>query len=224
MRTNIRHYASPDNKALRFVITLAAAFLALPIGVSCSGNGEEASETGPNIVQPGAPGEPATTLSEDDLETIETPDYGDADVAFMQGMIAHHQQALDMVELVPGRRERKEIAILAKRIRLSQESEIDLLEDWLTERGEDTAHQGHHLMPGMLTPAELGELRAASGDRFDRLFLEYMITHHQGALTMVAQLAAAGGAIEPQSYDVSTNIGADQRIEIKRMEELLATL
>jgi uncharacterized protein (DUF305 family) len=150
----------------------------------------------------------------------------------MQGMIHHHAQALRMTALVPKRSSREDLKLLARRIDVSQESEIEQMSDWLKERGEAApelhrahghAHGGGQvLMPGMLTEPELRELAAASGEAFDRRFLESMIRHHRGALTMVEQLYAGGGGLESAVDAFARHVDADQQIEIARMQELLA--
>ena len=172
--------------------------------------------------------------------------YTAADVRFMQGMIGHHAQALEMVALVPGRSTRRDITLIAERIRVSQETEISTMQQWLRSRGEAVptflagavhahddgmpaglGHAGmdHDLMPGMLTHAQMDQLVAASGAEFDRLFLEGMIRHHQGALQMVAELfASQGGGQEPQVFGFASDVDADQRAEIARMQAVLATL
>lgn len=157
-----------------------------------------------------------------------------ADVAFMTGMIGHHAQALVMSALVPGRSARADLALLAERITASQRDEISLMQQWLRDHGEEApdpaAHAQHDAghaarMPGMLTPAELARLGAASGNDFDRLFLEFMIRHHEGALQMVADLRRSPGALqEPQLFDFASDVDADQRAEIARMRRLLGTL
>jgi uncharacterized protein (DUF305 family) len=162
------------------------------------------------------------------------PRHNAADVRFMQEMIIHHGQALVMTALVPARTSRPEMRLLAERIDVSQRDEIALMRQWLEPRGEpvanlDTAHAHHaiaaHQMPGMATPADLAALRQASGTQFDRLFLQLMIRHHEGALTMVARLFGTPGATqETETYRFATDVDADQRAEIARMRALLATL
>jgi uncharacterized protein (DUF305 family) len=153
----------------------------------------------------------------------------------MQGMIQHHAQALRMTDLVPARSRRRQIAQLAKRIDLSQETEIELMRSWLEARNEAAPElhrvHGHahgaglgRRMPGMLTEAQLDRLAAARSTAFDRLFLESMIRHHQGAVTMVEQLYAGGDGAEPEIDAFARNVDADQQIEIDRMRKLLATL
>ena len=159
-----------------------------------------------------------------------------ADADFIRRMIGHHEQALLMTELVPERTTREDLHLLAERIAVSQESEIANMRRWLVERGEpvppEGAHAAHHggdargaAMPGMLTPAEMDRLRAASGGPFDRLFLELMIRHHEGALAMVSELfASSGAAQEAETFRIASDVDADQRSEIQRMRALLSTL
>ncbi len=151
----------------------------------------------------------------------------------MQGMILHHGQALDMTALVPDRSAHATLPILADRIDQTQLNEIERMSRWLEQRGETVpepssyrdhaaGHAGHggH-MPGMLTQAQMDELASASGRVFDRMFLESMIRHHEGALTMVAELQAAGGGIEAEVFRFAADVDADQRAEIARMRNLL---
>lgn len=161
------------------------------------------------------------------------PTHTPADAAFMQGMIPHHAQALDMTALVPTRSSRRDMLLLAERIEVAQGDEIAWMQRWLRDRQEDVpafdaahAHHGAHgheaLMPGMLTPAQLAQLAAASGPEFDRLFLEFMIRHHEGALVMVDDLLSSPGAAQAtEVYRFASDIDADQRADIKRMKAML---
>jgi uncharacterized protein (DUF305 family) len=193
------------------------------------------AETAPVVVQPGAPGAGSTTLSADELSKLETPTFVDADVLFMQGMIHHHAQALRMTALVQKRAAGTDIPLLAERMDLSQTSEIELMQSWLRDRDQDVpvlhaAHGHAHgvgagtRMPGMLTEQQLLRLRRARGEEFNRLFLTFMIQHHEGALTMVQQLYAASGGLEPEADSFARHVEADQRIEIARMQDLLTRL
>jgi uncharacterized protein (DUF305 family) len=185
-----------------------------------------------------------------------------ADVAFMQGMIGHHAQALAMTALLPARTTTPALRALAERIDVSQRDEIAAMRRWLADRGEAVpdsaagheAHAGHAMptgampagampagampagampagampagaMPGMLSPRQMAELAAARGPAFDRLFLRFMIQHHEGALAMVRQLLAApGSGQEAQLFTFVSDVDTDQRAEIARMQALLTTL
>jgi uncharacterized protein (DUF305 family) len=155
-----------------------------------------------------------------------------ADVRFMQRMIAHHAQALEMTRLVPARSRREDIGLLAARIEASQLEEIERMRRWLSRRGEAfpkvDAHAAHQPggspvadMPGMASAEELARLAAATAAEFDRLFLQLMIRHHEGALTMVAELFATEGAgREPEIFRFASDVDADQRAEIARMRRM----
>lgn len=152
--------------------------------------------------------------------------------AFMQDMIVHHAQAIVMTGLVAGRTTSRDIQLLAERIDVSQRQELELMARWLRLRGHqvpDTAHAraGHRHgawpMSGMLSQEQMRELEGTRGAAFDRLFLTLMIQHHRGAIAMVERLLAApGGSGEPEVYRLASDMDADQRAEIKRMERMLA--
>jgi uncharacterized protein (DUF305 family) len=151
-----------------------------------------------------------------------------ADVRFMQGMIGHHAQALEMVALIEARTGREDLKLVARRIELSQADEIRMMQRWLEARGapvpDPHAHhaRGAPLMPGMLTADEMRALAEARGAEFERLFLEGMIKHHQGALTMVEALFATPGAgQEAEIFTFASDVDADQRMEIDRMRGML---
>ncbi|HEY0671645.1 MAG TPA: DUF305 domain-containing protein [Longimicrobiales bacterium] len=160
--------------------------------------------------------------------------YTAADVRFMQNMIGHHAQALLLSGLVESRTTREDFHLMAERIRLSQESEIAQMQRWLQQRGEQvppadaSSHvaMGHGTpMPGMLTEAELNQLRSARGVEFEKLFLQLMIKHHEGALQMVRELyAAPGSGQEPELFILASDVDADQTAEIRRMRALLDRL
>ncbi len=145
----------------------------------------------------------------------------------MQGMIGHHAQAVEMVDLLKTRTEREDMRMLGMRIEVSQNDEIKMMKRWLEERGEAIpSEHAHHMpggmMPGMLTDEEMTRLRAAKGAEFDRLFLEGMIRHHGGALVMVAELfAAPGAAQQAEIYDFASHVDSDQRMEILKMNTML---
>lgn len=218
--------------ARTFLLTLALICAGCNTG---SDEPEAKGETAPNIVQPGAPGEGTRTLTPEELENIERTQHTEADVRFMQGMIHHHAQALRMTSLVRTRSTRRDIALLAKRIDLSQTSEIELMRSWLEARNEAAPElhriHGHahglgqgRLMPGMLTEQQLKRLARARGVAFDRLFLRSMIHHHRGAVTMVEQLYAGNAGAESEIDSFARHVDADQQIEIDRMRKLLTKL
>lgn len=177
---------------------------------------------GPAILQPGAPGQSSEVATSP--ATPVAIRHVKADVVFMQGMISHHAQALDMVRLLETRTESGDMKLLALRIKVSQSDEIKFMQDWLRERGEpvpgEHAHHAHDFtrMPGMLSPGDMKTLEAAKGREFDRLFLEYMIKHHEGALVMVDELFRQDGAgQEAMIHAFASDVVADQQMEITRM-------
>ena len=185
----------------------------------------------PPIVQPGAPGQPSRVISAETASDLSQVEYTGADITFMQGMIGHHAQALEMVELLKTRSASADMKKLALRIELSQDDEINMMQRWLEVRGQQVPNRnamhahGGALMPGMLTPDEMQRLTNAKGAEFDRLFLEGMIKHHGGALAMVADLLATPGAAqESDVFAFVSDVEADQRMEIDRMGAMLATI
>lgn len=201
------------------------ALLALVAALAgCSGDDDTAGETAPNIVQPGAPGEPTRTLAPEELAELPPTPHTEADVRFMHDMIHHHAQALRMTALVPTRSRLRDLELLAQRIERSQDAEIEQMERWLAARDAEVHDHEHRLMPGMLTEAQLKRLAAARGAAFDRLFLRSMIRHHRGALTMVSTLIESGSGAEPELAVFTGHVEADQELEIIRMQELLDRL
>jgi uncharacterized protein (DUF305 family) len=214
--------------ARRLVLIAVAGTIALGstvAAVTLSGSDPD-SAAGPRVVQPGAPGQSGRTLDSGEVTGFAPPTHTRADTLFMHRMIAHHEQALRMTALVAGRGAAADVTRLAARIDVSQRDEIAQMRRWLTDRGEPTTdHFGHDAaMPGMLTEAQLDRLGRARGVEFDRTFLEYMIMHHEGALTMVRELYAAGGGLEPACDRFARDVNADQTIEIGRMRTMLAAL
>jgi uncharacterized protein (DUF305 family) len=207
-------------------MVLAWAALAAA-GCGAAARPAAAPAAGPRIIQPGAPGEASRLLAADDAAR---PAVSPADVAFMQGMIGHHAQALDMTALLRTRTSREDMRRLAARIDVSQTDEIRMMKAWLVARGqtvpdEHAHHRGGALMPGMLTEAAMAALAAEAGEAFDKLFLESMIAHHDGALTMVKDLLATPGAAQDsQVFAFAADVEADQSAEILRMRALRATM
>ena len=179
------------------------------------------------IVQPGAPGQPSLMIDATRAVDLSKVRFTPADVDFMQGMISHHAQAIEMTELLATRTERAVMRKLAERIDISQADEITMMQQWLVARGQiaPDQHAHHHegmVMPGMLTPGQMERLAAAHGAEFDRLFLQGMIAHHQGALTMVDELMTIPGAAqESEIFGFVSDVEADQSAEIARMGAML---
>jgi uncharacterized protein (DUF305 family) len=212
------------------VAVLAAGLLSGCFGSSAdSDTTPEAVTTGPPQIQPGRPGEPNQT----GFFTPPEDQWNEADAKLATDMIPHHRQALDMSSLAPERAQNAKVKAIAERIHAEQEPEIELLETWLRDRGygvpatpgadahghDDSAHAG---MPGMATPEEMDALAAASGEEFDRMFLELMIRHHQGALDMIGVWAGKG--IEIRMDEIASEINVTQVGEIRRMEDIIAEL
>jgi len=192
-------------------------------------------ETAP-VVQPGAPGAPSKTLPAGTHAIA--PPLSRADVEFMQGMIMHHGQAVEMTALIPSHTENKEIRSLGAKISRSQSDEISFMKRWLAARGEATSMEmpmamlgmpdmdmkGNPMptMPGMLTAAQMDALRQAHGAEFDRLFLTGMIQHHNGAVVMVKQLFDTPGAGQDADiFNFETDADNSQRAEIRIMQDML---
>jgi uncharacterized protein (DUF305 family) len=205
-----------------------AALLAVVTCNSCRSTGSTQS---PPIVQPGAPGQASRVVSATSATDQSKVQYTQADVRFMQGMIGHHAQAVEMTGLLATRTNSDDMRKLALRIEVSQSDEIKMMLYWLEARGQEVPGphamhmHGATLMPGMLTEDEMRRLADARGTEFDRLFLEGMIKHHGGALTMVKDLFATPGAgQESEIFAFASDVDADQRMEIERMSAMLAML
>lgn len=199
-----------------FAVVVAFGSIAAPLAARAS-----------QVLQPGAPGEPTKTIDAAAATDLTGVHFTAADVAFVQRMIGHHAQAIEMVALLPSRTSREEMKRLAQRIEISQRDEIQMMQDWLRTRGQPFADaHAHHqhtapTMPGMLTSDEMARLTAATGADFDRLFLDGMIKHHAGALAMAQELLATPGAgQEPELFAFVSDVDADQRMEIDRMYAL----
>ena len=188
----------------------------------------------PVVVQPGAPGQPTRTLPSSTRPTLPQPSAKDVD--FMQGMIMHHAQAVEMTALIDSHTQNAALHTLGARISRSQSDEIDFMKRWLTARGQSTSHSmpnmpdmpgmdmsSHQMMmPGMLTPKQMDALRKARGAEFDHLFLTGMIQHHNGALTMVKELFdTAGGGQDAELFNFATDVDSGQRAEIRVMQSML---
>jgi uncharacterized protein (DUF305 family) len=221
---------SPRRSSIRHLL-LGTAGLLLAAGT--------AAQQAP-ILQPGAPGQPSRPLSPAEAVRIADNRYSPDDVRFMQDMIVHHAQAVEMTGLVKGRTGRKEVVDVAGRIDASQADEMRFMRGWLRERNQPVAaaapmhsaghaHHGgaqdHHARMGMATPEQMAALRAATGPAFDRQFLQRMITHHEGAVTMAKELLdKPGSAHDPVLFAWVDEVINEQGEEIKRMERLLVGL
>jgi uncharacterized protein (DUF305 family) len=194
--------------------------------------GQQTDSAKPVVVQPGAPGAPSRTLPSSTRATL--PPRSPADVEFMQGMILHHAQAVEMTAMIPSHTQNKDLRSLGARISSSQSDEIKFMKRWLAARGEsvskatskmpgmDMSHEMMASMPGMLTPRQMEALQKAKGAEFDRLFLLGMIQHHNGALTMVKDLFdTAGAGQDAELFNFATDADNSQRAEIRIMENML---
>jgi len=221
--------------ALRFGLS---AVVALCSTAACSQQTASVSPMAPTIVQPGAPGTGNKTLSRDAATAGDVPKPpSKADVDFMQGMIMHHNQAVEMTEMLKTRTKDPAVMELGKKIDVSQSDEMRWMKQWLNDRGFPISadpmagtdmkdmkgmDMSMPMMPGMLTPAQMDALRKASGPDFDHLFLTGMIQHHSGALQMVKDLFANPGAgQDPQLFDFSRDVDNTQQAEIDIMRHML---
>jgi len=211
----------------RLPVGALVCFVSLPV---C------AQQTGPVVVQPGAPGQPTRTLPSSTRATL--PPASPKDIEFMQHMIVHHAQAVEMTALIDSHTENKNVRSLGARISHSQSDEIKFMKRWLEARGQPasapmpdmpgmdmSSHQmmSHQmLMPGMLTPKQMDALRNAKGKEFDDLFLTGMIQHHKGALDMVKDLFDTGSAgQDAELFNFATEVDSGQRAEIRIMQAML---
>ena len=198
----------------------------------CAARAQQSDSATPVVVQPGAPGKPSKTLPPTTKGA--PPQWSQADVEFMQGMIMHHEQAVEMTALIASHTENKEVRSLGARISSSQSDEIKFMQRWLAARGEpvsmamagmpgmDTSGKAMALMPGMLTAEQMEALRKAKGAEFDQLFLTGMIQHHNGALIMVKDLFdTAGAGQDADLFDFATDADNTQRAEIRIMQAML---
>ena len=225
LRTNL----VPGRSVLIAIAVFAASF-SLPV---CAQQTEPAP---PVVVQPGAPGQPTQRLPPSTRPTL--PPVSPKDVEFMQGMIMHHAQAVEMTALIDSHTTNKELRLLGARISHSQSDEMAFMKRWLAARGEPVSrpipsmdrhmpgmHGASHstLMPGMLSPKQMEALRKAKGAEFDKLFLSGMIQHHNGALVMVRDLFdTAGAGQDAELFSFATDVDSGQRAEISIMEKMLA--
>jgi len=230
------HYLSrkPKPQSARTVLALLGLLLAAGASASHTYACAQQADSGPPpvVVQPGAPGQPSKTLPASTRAAL--PQRSAADVEFMQGMIMHHSQAVEMTALIASHTQNKDVRSLGEKISRSQSDEIRFMRRWLVARGEpvsiampgmpdmDMAGNAMEPMPGMLTPEQMEALQNAKGAEFDHLFLTGMIQHHQGALVMVKNLFdTAGAGQDADLFDFATDADNTQRAEITIMQNLL---
>ncbi|MFI8522002.1 DUF305 domain-containing protein [Streptomyces sp. NPDC085481] len=214
------------NRRVRGSVALALGAAAVFALAACE-SGPDAGTSAPQakgsgvVVAPGKPGEPAKKLSPEEAARL-LPDErpNGADFTYVQMMIEHHKQALTMTALVPQRAESPKVKKVAERISAAQGPEIGAMEGWLKNNGGPRPQTGHdhHSMPGMATEAQLAELRTARGKAFDTLFLQLMITHHEGAVTMAAEVLSQGNNVLVE--EMAGDVIAQQTAEINRMRAL----
>jgi uncharacterized protein (DUF305 family) len=213
-------------------LVVLCALMATAASFCLAAHAQQTNSAAPVVVQPGAPGQPTKTLSSDTKGVL--PPLSPADVEFMQGMIMHHAQAVEMTALIASHTENPDLRSLGARISRSQSDEIKFMKRWLVARGEptsmsmpgmpdmDRSGKPMALMPGMLTPEQMEALRNAKGADFDRLFLTGMIQHHGGALTMLKELFdTAGAGQDAELFDFATDVDTGQRAEIRIMQAML---
>jgi uncharacterized protein (DUF305 family) len=201
-------------------------------GLPAAAYAQESPSGSVSVVQPGAPGTPSRRLPASTAGVVPRP--SPADIEFMQGMIMHHSQAVEMTALIASRTENNEIRVLGARISLSQTDEIKFMKRWLVARGAplstampgmpgmDNSGKPMPSMPGMLTPEQMNALRQANGAEFDRQFLTGMIQHHKGALVMVKELFDSPGAGQDADlFNFATDADNTQRAEIGIMQDML---
>ena len=246
----IKTFHAKSERKLRSVMKVSAWRSGLMAGSTVVGLfslpvcAQQADPATPVVVQPGAPGQPTRTLPPSTRATL--PPRSPADVRFMQGMIMHHAQAVEMTALIESHTVNKNLQSLGARISSSQSDEIKFMKRWLEARGEPTREPispvmpempGMHmpgmdmsshsmvmpgLMPGMLTEKQMEALKRAKGEEFDRLFLTGMIQHHSGALIMVKDLFdTAGAGQDAELFNFATDVDSGQRAEIRIMQTML---
>ena len=230
LRRSLKLHSQMNLRMWPVALGILSCLLALPVYA------QQADPKAPVVVQPGAPGQPTKTLPPSSRATL--PPASRKDVEFMQGMIMHHAQAVEMTALIESHTENKDLRLLGARISHSQAEEIKFMTRWLETRGEPTSMPMAHmqgmdmpgmdmsrhqmLMPGMLTAKQMDALRKGKGKEFDHLFLTGMIQHHNGALIMVKDLFdSAGAGQDAELFNFATDVDSGQRAEIRIMQTML---
>ena len=215
----------PHSPFFRIVLVLFALASAAACRTASSG-----APPVTQILQPGAPGQDTKAIGVAAATDLSRVRFTPADAKFMQGMIGHHAQAVEMVALIPSRTQNQYLKMLGQRIDISQADEMNMMRKWLEARGQaipgpHAHHEPGGMMPGMLTTEEMTALAAAKGVLFDRLFLMGMIKHHLGAITMVDELFKTPGAGQDgEIFAFASDVDSDQRMEIDRMGAMLKEL
>lgn len=222
---------------VRAVRQVAFSVCALTCFVPLPARAQQGDPKVPVVVQPGAPGTPTKTLPPSTRAIL--PPSSRKDVEFMQRMIMHHAQAVEMTALIESRTLNKNLRLLGARISQSQSEEMKFMKQWLETRGQPVSppmpamagmdmpgmdvSSRPMLMPGMLSPKQMDALKKAQGAEFDRLFLEGMIQHHNGALTMVEDLFdTAGAGQDAELFNFASDVDSGQRAEIRIMQTMLS--
>ncbi|GAB3179329.1 uncharacterized protein (DUF305 family) [Micromonospora palomenae] len=194
-----------------------------PVAVGSTGvaSPTPAPTDGPSVIVPGRPGESAVARPAAEVRDTASPSYNSLDVWFVRMMIPHHEQALEMAELAEGRAASPQIRAVADRIRGTQRPEIGMMRGWLSARGLPAEVPGHDhgTMRGMQSPEAIRRLADARGADFDRLFVQLMTAHHQGAVTMATDLLKVG--VDQQLDEFANSVATEQSVEIDRMRELV---
>lgn len=183
----------------------------------------QASDSSPRVVLPGRPGESAKVVTGDQVPPLEQSTYNTVDTAFMQMMIAHHEQAIRMADLAPQRASNTQLRNLAERISVAQKVEIAVYKAWLTERKlpENDPKHNHATMPGMHPETAVAALAGTKGADFDRRFVDMMIFHHEGARQMAADVLRGGS--DQRINEIANELAVEQAAEIRRMRDLDVT-
>lgn len=213
------------NRVVVAVVVLGCAGLGL---TGCTPDESAAEQGGESVIAPGKPGESNRNLSPEEAQrsaTAEEPN--NADFSYIEMMIVHHKQAIEMTDLAAKQADHKQVKGIAGRIAGAQGPEIKMMNTWLGDNGrkpvdtsdEHGGHSDHGDMPGMASAEEMKELAGASGAKFDRLFLKLMITHHEGALTMARDIQVKGSHLQVQ--EMADDVIATQAAEISKMQRML---
>lgn len=216
--------------AIVAALVVAVAGVAVALGVRAAGpdGGEPAASASPSpttsplpVIVPGRPGESASVIPSDQLPAPDGTLYNAADTFFMRMMIPHHGQALEMAALAEDRAGHPQIRAVAERITAVQKSEIKVFRAWLKARNlaEDEEGHSHAGMRGMQPPAAIQGLASLEGAAFDKMFVDMMVAHHEGAIAMVRDVLRAGR--DERVNELATGIAAEQQAEIGRLRQIL---